>query len=192
MEGILFDSNKKLTIYRKADIWSVGCTVIEMATGKPPWSQYKNQFTALYYIGHAVDPPPYPAELSTTAHQFLDLIFQRNPRKRANVYKLLHHPFITGEDIIDLTAQPKLFSNADRAAIVKQASNKVENYDSIASPQSVKPAIEISENSLDESDYITSGQNQKAHFYVVDKKASESGGTQETNKIEMKKILKKE
>ncbi|KAF7151195.1 hypothetical protein RHSIM_Rhsim02G0021400 [Rhododendron simsii] len=55
-----------------ADIWSVGCTVIEMATGKPPWSQqYQEEVAALFHIGTTKSHPPIPEHLSVEAKDFL-------------------------------------------------------------------------------------------------------------------------
>lgn len=40
---------------RKSDIWSFGCTVLEMVTGTVPWidKQYDNPVTAIFDIGQS-------------------------------------------------------------------------------------------------------------------------------------------
>ena len=79
---------------RAADVWSVGCTVIEMATGKPPWAEFSSSISALFHIASSTSCPPLPPSLSPEAHAFLQLAFIRNPRERPTASKLLRHPFI--------------------------------------------------------------------------------------------------
>ncbi|XXG79434.1 hypothetical protein AAC387_Pa09g0502 [Persea americana] len=80
-----------------ADIWSVGCTVIEMATGKPPWSQQYQEVAALFHIGTTKSHPPIPEHLSLEAKDFLLKCLQKEPNLRPSASDLLQHSFVTGE-----------------------------------------------------------------------------------------------
>ncbi|XP_039123521.1 mitogen-activated protein kinase kinase kinase NPK1-like [Dioscorea cayenensis subsp. rotundata] len=80
-----------------ADIWSVGCTIIEMATGKPPWSQQFQEVAALFHIGTTKSHPPIPEHLSPEAKDFLLKCLQKEPNLRPSPSDLLKHPFVTGE-----------------------------------------------------------------------------------------------
>ncbi|XP_010928554.1 mitogen-activated protein kinase kinase kinase NPK1 [Elaeis guineensis] len=80
-----------------ADIWSVGCTIIEMATGKPPWSQQYQEVAALFHVGTTKSHPPIPEHLSLEAKDFLLKCLQEEPNLRPGAFDLLQHPFVTGE-----------------------------------------------------------------------------------------------
>jgi serine/threonine protein kinase len=80
----------------KIDIWSLGCVVIEMATGNPPWHEKKfnNPFRALYHIGNTDSIPQIPDSLSASGKDFLLMCLSRDPSKRPSAQELLEHPWI--------------------------------------------------------------------------------------------------
>ncbi|KAK9678322.1 hypothetical protein RND81_11G203600 [Saponaria officinalis] len=77
----------------EVDIWSLGCTILEMAMAKPPWSQYEG-VAAIFKIGNSKDIPLIPDFLSSDAKSFLNLCLQRDPSKRPSASDLLEHPFV--------------------------------------------------------------------------------------------------
>ncbi|KAL2522839.1 mitogen-activated protein kinase kinase kinase 5 [Forsythia ovata] len=73
------------------DIWSLGCTIIEMMNGKPPWSEYEGP-AALFKV--LKETPPIPETMSADGKDFLCRCFCRNPADRPTASMLLEHPFV--------------------------------------------------------------------------------------------------
>jgi mitogen-activated protein kinase kinase kinase len=78
-----------------ADIWSLGCVILEMATGRRPWSTLDNEWAIMYNIAQG-NPPQLPGDdqLSDTGIDFLKKCFERDPAKRSSAAELLQHPWI--------------------------------------------------------------------------------------------------
>jgi mitogen-activated protein kinase kinase kinase len=77
------------------DIWSLGCVILEMATGRRPWGYLDNEWAIMYNIAQG-NPPnlPTPDQLSLSGIDFLSRCFIRDPRKRASAAELLQHEWI--------------------------------------------------------------------------------------------------
>ncbi|NWX61654.1 M3K19 kinase, partial [Promerops cafer] len=81
---------------RKSDIWSVGCTVFEMATGKPPLASM-DRVAAMFYIGaHRGLMPALPDRFSSAAMEFVHACLTRDQHERPSALQLLDHPFVKG------------------------------------------------------------------------------------------------
>ncbi|XP_040576869.1 mitogen-activated protein kinase kinase kinase 4 isoform X3 [Lepeophtheirus salmonis] len=89
----VFTSNMKDGHGRAADIWSIGCVVVEMATGNIPWHELASDYQILYKVGMGGSPSP-PEHMSHEGKNFLTLCFKHNPKARATAEDLLIHPFL--------------------------------------------------------------------------------------------------
>ncbi|KAL5005591.1 hypothetical protein ScPMuIL_016749 [Solemya velum] len=78
---------------RKADVWSVGCTVVEMLTTKPPWAQYESMAAIFKIATEEQMSYELPTYISSVARDFLRLTFKRTPHDRPSAEDLLRHRF---------------------------------------------------------------------------------------------------
>jgi mitogen-activated protein kinase kinase kinase len=78
----------------EADIWSLGCVVLEMATGEPPWSGCGGQAQAIYKIASTKELPAFPEPFDHLAEDFVRMCLRRDPGERPSAAELLTHPFV--------------------------------------------------------------------------------------------------
>uniref|UniRef100_A0A4X2LSH8 Mitogen-activated protein kinase kinase kinase 4 n=1 Tax=Vombatus ursinus TaxID=29139 RepID=A0A4X2LSH8_VOMUR len=78
---------------RAADIWSLGCVVIEMVTGKRPWHEYEHNFQIMYKVGMG-HKPPIPERISPEGKDFLSHCLESDPKMRWTASQLLDHSFV--------------------------------------------------------------------------------------------------
>ncbi|PRQ71552.1 Protein kinase-like domain-containing protein [Rhodotorula toruloides] len=94
----------KQTAYTsKADIWSLGCLVVEMLTGAHPWANL-TQMQAIFRIGSSVRPTV-PDDISSEADDFLEQTFEIEHTDRPSAKELLQHGFIRDPDAFAASQQ---------------------------------------------------------------------------------------
>ncbi|PVV00331.1 hypothetical protein BB560_005290 [Smittium megazygosporum] len=139
----------------KADIWSLGITAIELATGQPPHAEL-HPMKVLFVIPKN-EPPRLGSEFSKPFQDFVELCLQKDPKNRPTADQLLKHRFIKtakrNYHLADLISKfdrwkqsqpinPKKLNDASNKKAEKQATI-VWNFDgiesSLPSPEDPKP-----------------------------------------------------
>jgi len=81
---------------RKADIWSLGCTVLEMAQAQSPWGDgaFDNIPYAIRRIAMSDDLPPIPTEMPEACQNLVRHCLRRAQSERLSARQVLRHPFL--------------------------------------------------------------------------------------------------
>ncbi|KAK1275633.1 Mitogen-activated protein kinase kinase kinase YODA [Acorus gramineus] len=77
-----------------ADVWALGCAVVEMVTGRAPLPEATDAMAAMFRIGFSEELPEIPEKMSEEGKDFLRRCFVRDPKQRPTAEELMKHAFV--------------------------------------------------------------------------------------------------
>ena len=96
---------------RPADIWSVGCLLIDLL-GRKPWNLSScNLFQVMFHISQSKElPSGIPNDCQPTLQNFFENCFDRDPKRRATAGELLRHQWIVcpEDDLEEISDEPSV------------------------------------------------------------------------------------
>ncbi|XP_072983483.1 mitogen-activated protein kinase kinase kinase 20-like [Typha latifolia] len=95
---------------KPADIWSLGCTVVEMLTGEPARKLPGNMElpAMLFRIGRGDLSAEIPEAVSEEGKDFLRRCLENEPERRWTAEMLLEHPFVSADGLRPMEASALL------------------------------------------------------------------------------------
>uniref|UniRef100_A0A8C0KAJ1 non-specific serine/threonine protein kinase n=1 Tax=Canis lupus dingo TaxID=286419 RepID=A0A8C0KAJ1_CANLU len=140
-EVVMCETMKDTPYDYKADIWSLGITLIEMAQIEPPHHEL-NPMRVLLKIAKS-EPPTLltPSKWSMEFRDFLKTALDKNPETRPSAAQLLEHPFVSS--ITSNKALRELVAEA-KAEVMEEIEDGREEGEEEDSPDATSPVKESS------------------------------------------------
>ena len=109
----------KGTVSRRSDIWSLGCTIIELATAQHPWPDVKDLAQLFRKIEYQ-EAPMIPQHLSPEFQRFIARCLTYDNMARPSARELLQDPFIASNDTQNECMSPVAVKRAASPASASQ------------------------------------------------------------------------
>uniref|UniRef100_A0A8C3XPS3 non-specific serine/threonine protein kinase n=1 Tax=Chelydra serpentina TaxID=8475 RepID=A0A8C3XPS3_CHESE len=141
-EVVMCETMKDTPYDYKADIWSLGITLIEMAQIEPPHHEL-NPMRVLLKIAKS-DPPTLnsPSKWSPEFKDFLKTALDKNPETRPSAAQLLEHSFVN--KVTSNRALRELVAEAKAEVMEEIEDNREEgDEDESSDPLSVSPVLSL-------------------------------------------------
>jgi len=141
------------------DIWSLGCVVLEFATGRKPWSNLDNEWAIMFQIGIATKHPPLPdpSQLSSEGIDFIKQCLTVDPSRRPTAQELMNHIWMLdfkdaleeyeNEEAEQGAPEPSMPSPDTSATVARQAAVEEQEIREIIAASPLQSEVGSSEGS---------------------------------------------